>query len=164
MFLDCHIEGGELSVSLLPRECGIWLSLGGFHERGQDWEQNQKIYNCHVLLNSKGEPAEPLSLPLSSLFYLSSTPTFSIFSQALGLRGFMLLFLAYKSLFGRRARLDFQRVCTILPLGSVVASYRKTHLCDVEIPGQGPMRESNYTMPGQALELPVKTPAGKVGA
>lgn len=87
--------------SQLARECGIWLSLGGFHERGQDWEQNQKIYNCHVLLNSKG---------------------------------------------------------------SVVASYRKTHLCDVEIPGQGPMRESNYTMPGQALELPVKTPAGKVGA
>lgn len=38
-----------------PRECGLWLSLGGFHERGQDWEQTQKIYNCHVLLNSKGE-------------------------------------------------------------------------------------------------------------
>lgn len=37
------------------RECGLWLSLGGFHERGQDWEQTQKIYNCHVLLNSEGE-------------------------------------------------------------------------------------------------------------
>ncbi|XP_021031114.1 deaminated glutathione amidase isoform X1 [Mus caroli] len=86
--------------SQLARECGIWLSLGGFHERGQDWEQNQKIYNCHVLLNSKG---------------------------------------------------------------SIVASYRKTHLCDVEIPGQGPMRESNYTKPGGTLEPPVKTPAGKVG-
>ncbi|XP_057626174.1 deaminated glutathione amidase isoform X4 [Chionomys nivalis] len=83
-----------------PRECGIWLSLGGFHERGQDWEQTQKIYNCHVLLNNKG---------------------------------------------------------------LVVAQYRKTHLCDVEIPGQGPMRESNSTMPGRTLEPPISTPAGKVG-
>lgn len=78
----------------------------------------------------------------------------------------MLLFLAYKSLFERRAKLDFQSVYFLslsLTLGSVVASYRKTHLCDVEIPGQGPMRESNYTMPGHTLELPVRTPAGKVG-
>lgn len=50
-----------------------------------------------------------------------------------------------------------------LTLGLVVASYRKTHLCDVEIPGQGPMRESNSTMPGRTLEPPVSTPAGKVG-
>uniref|UniRef100_A0A8C0RNF4 Deaminated glutathione amidase n=2 Tax=Canis lupus familiaris TaxID=9615 RepID=A0A8C0RNF4_CANLF len=83
-----------------PRECGLWLSLGGFHERGQDWEQTQKIYNCHVLLNNEG---------------------------------------------------------------SVVATYRKTHLCDVEIPGQGPMRESNSTIPGPSLESPVSTPAGKIG-
>ena len=51
-------EGGALRrvpVSTPPRDCGLWLSLGGFHERGQDWEQTQKIYNCHVLLNSKGE-------------------------------------------------------------------------------------------------------------
>ncbi|XP_003466735.2 deaminated glutathione amidase isoform X2 [Cavia porcellus] len=84
----------------LARECGLWLSLGGFHERGQDWEQTQKIYNCHVLLNSKG---------------------------------------------------------------SVVATYRKTHLCDVELPGQGPMRESNSTIAGPSLESPVSTPAGKIG-
>ncbi|XP_054443845.1 deaminated glutathione amidase isoform X2 [Pteronotus mesoamericanus] len=86
--------GGELlgEYSQLARECGLWLSLGGFHERGHDWEQTQKIYNCHVLLNSKG---------------------------------------------------------------SVVATYRKTHLCDVEIPGQGPMRESDCTSPGPRLESPV---------
>uniref|UniRef100_A0ABI7YAU8 CN hydrolase domain-containing protein n=1 Tax=Felis catus TaxID=9685 RepID=A0ABI7YAU8_FELCA len=47
--------------------------------------------------------------------------------------------------------------------GSVVATYRKTHLCDVEIPGQGPMRESNSTIPGPSLESPVSTPAGKIG-
>lgn len=44
-----------------------------------------------------------------------------------------------------------------------MATYRKTHLCDVEIPGQGPMHESNSTMPGPSLESPVSTPAGKVG-
>ncbi|EHB13648.1 Nitrilase-like protein 1 [Heterocephalus glaber] len=94
--------GGNLleNYAQLARECGLWLSLGGFHERGQDWEQTQKIYNCHVLLNSKG---------------------------------------------------------------SVVATYRKTHLCDVEIPGQEPMRESNSTIPGPSFESPVSTPAGKIG-
>lgn len=51
-----------------------------------------------------------------------------------------------------------------LTLGSVVTTYRKTHLCDVEIPGQGPMHESNTTMPGPSLQSPVRTPAGKVGA
>lgn len=47
--------------------------------------------------------------------------------------------------------------------GSVVTTYRKTHLCDVEVPGQGPMRESSSTLPGPRLEPPVSTPAGKVG-
>uniref|UniRef100_A0A8W4FP60 Nitrilase 1 n=1 Tax=Sus scrofa TaxID=9823 RepID=A0A8W4FP60_PIG len=94
--------GGKLlgEYTQLARECGLWLSLGGFHERGQDWEQTQKIYNCHVILNNTG---------------------------------------------------------------SVVATYRKTHLCDVEIPGQGPMCESNSTIPGPSLEPPVSTPAGKIG-
>ncbi|KAM9692499.1 deaminated glutathione amidase isoform 3-T3 [Dama dama] len=93
--------GGKLleEYTQLARECGLWLSLGGFHERGQDWEQTQKIYNCHVILNN---------------------------------------------------------------MGSVVATYRKTHLCDVEIPGQGPMRESNSTIPGPSLKSPISTPAGKV--
>ncbi|XP_028344529.1 deaminated glutathione amidase isoform X3 [Physeter macrocephalus] len=93
--------GGNLlgEYTQLARDCGLWLSLGGFHERGQDWEQTQKIYNCHVILNNKG---------------------------------------------------------------SVVATYRKTHLCDVEIPGQGPMHESNSTIPGPSLESPISTPAGKV--
>uniref|UniRef100_A0A6I8PD39 CN hydrolase domain-containing protein n=1 Tax=Ornithorhynchus anatinus TaxID=9258 RepID=A0A6I8PD39_ORNAN len=83
----------------LARECGLWLSLGGFHERGPDWETTPRIYNCHVLLDGHG---------------------------------------------------------------AVVATYRKTHLCDVELPGQGPMRESGHTLPGPALAAPVDTPAGKV--
>ncbi|XP_008578442.1 PREDICTED: nitrilase homolog 1 isoform X2 [Galeopterus variegatus] len=72
--------GGNLlgEYTQLARECGLWLSLGGFHERGQDWEQTQKIYNCHI-------------------------------------------------------------------------------------PGQGPMHESNSTIPGPGLESPVSTPAGKIG-
>ncbi|XP_070586400.1 deaminated glutathione amidase isoform X1 [Erythrolamprus reginae] len=37
----------------LARECGVWLSLGGFHERGKDWESTQRIYNCHLLLDPK---------------------------------------------------------------------------------------------------------------
>ncbi|XP_042296021.1 deaminated glutathione amidase isoform X2 [Sceloporus undulatus] len=38
----------------LARECGVWLSLGGFHERGSDWKSTQRIYNCHLLLDPKG--------------------------------------------------------------------------------------------------------------
>ncbi|XP_053134783.1 deaminated glutathione amidase [Hemicordylus capensis] len=38
----------------LARECGVWLSLGGFHERGKDWESTRRIYNCHLLLDPKG--------------------------------------------------------------------------------------------------------------
>ncbi|XP_029436494.1 deaminated glutathione amidase [Rhinatrema bivittatum] len=38
----------------LARECGVWLSLGGFHERGSDWENDKRIYNSHLILDSKG--------------------------------------------------------------------------------------------------------------
>ncbi|NXQ58097.1 NIT1 amidase, partial [Anthoscopus minutus] len=38
----------------LARECNVWLSLGGFHERGQDWDSTGRIYNCHLLLDSSG--------------------------------------------------------------------------------------------------------------
>uniref|UniRef100_A0A8C9GDK6 Nitrilase 1 n=1 Tax=Pavo cristatus TaxID=9049 RepID=A0A8C9GDK6_PAVCR len=44
---------GELMArySVLARDCGVWLSLGGFHERRADWPSTQRIYNCHVLLD-----------------------------------------------------------------------------------------------------------------
>ncbi|XP_066466381.1 deaminated glutathione amidase isoform X2 [Tiliqua scincoides] len=43
--------------SSLARECGVWLSLGGFHERGGDWERTRRIYNTHLLLDSEGSLA-----------------------------------------------------------------------------------------------------------
>ncbi|NWU93959.1 NIT1 amidase, partial [Upupa epops] len=84
----------------LARECGVWLSLGGFHERSHDWETTKRIYNCHVLLD---------------------------------------------------------------PAGKMVATYRKTHLCDVELLGRVAMKESSFTNPGSEIVAPVKTPAGKLG-
>ncbi|XP_072350311.1 deaminated glutathione amidase-like, partial [Scyliorhinus torazame] len=33
----------------------LWLSLGGFHERGHDWERDRRIYNAHILINNLGE-------------------------------------------------------------------------------------------------------------
>ncbi|XP_064032243.1 deaminated glutathione amidase isoform X2 [Pogoniulus pusillus] len=86
--------------SQLARQCQVWLSLGGFHERGQDWAATGRIYNCHVLLD---------------------------------------------------------------PHGRLVAAYRKTHLCDVELQGRVSLRESSFTNPGTQLLPPVDTPAGKLG-
>ena len=36
----------------LARSTGLWLSLGGFQEKGPDPQHN---YNCHVIVNDKGE-------------------------------------------------------------------------------------------------------------
>ncbi|XP_041038594.1 deaminated glutathione amidase, partial [Carcharodon carcharias] len=38
----------------LARETGLWLSLGGFHERSRDWERDRRIYNAHILVNNLG--------------------------------------------------------------------------------------------------------------
>jgi len=38
----------------LAQRLGLWLSLGGFQERGPDPEH---LYNCHVVINSNGEIA-----------------------------------------------------------------------------------------------------------
>uniref|UniRef100_UPI00358E6F8E deaminated glutathione amidase-like n=1 Tax=Myxine glutinosa TaxID=7769 RepID=UPI00358E6F8E len=47
---------GELmeSFSKIARETGLWLSLGGVHERGPNWEIDKKYYNSHVIVNSDG--------------------------------------------------------------------------------------------------------------
>ncbi|XP_051865784.1 deaminated glutathione amidase [Pristis pectinata] len=84
----------------LARETGLWLSLGGFHERGPDWAQDRRIYNTHLLLDDSGQTA--------------------------GL-------------------------------------YRKTHLFDVDLPGQVSLKESSFTIPGPRIEPPVTTPIGKIG-
>lgn len=96
-----NLEGAQIQrYAGLARECGVWLSLGGFHERGEDWASTQRIYNCHLLLD---------------------------------------------------------------PTGHIVATYRKTHLCDVELEGRVSMKESKFTNPGPEIVPPVSTPAGKVG-
>lgn len=43
-----------------------------------------------------------------------------------------------------------------------MATYRKTHLCDVELEGRVTMKESGFTNPGAEIVPPVSTPAGKV--
>ncbi|XP_036417223.1 deaminated glutathione amidase [Colossoma macropomum] len=39
----------------LAKKLNVWLSLGGFHERGHDWENDRRIYNSHVIINGRGE-------------------------------------------------------------------------------------------------------------
>ncbi|MEQ2281949.1 hypothetical protein AMECASPLE_035515 [Ameca splendens] len=39
----------------LARKLEVWLSLGGFHERGHDWESDRRIYNSHIIINNKGD-------------------------------------------------------------------------------------------------------------
>ncbi|XP_030285972.1 deaminated glutathione amidase [Sparus aurata] len=39
----------------LARKLEVWLSLGGFHERGHDWETDRRLYNSHIIINDKGE-------------------------------------------------------------------------------------------------------------
>ena len=51
---------------------------------------------------------------------------------------------------------------TLLSPGNVVAAYRKTHLCDVELAGRVVMKESSFTNPGTEIVPPVGTPAGRV--
>ncbi|XP_059498724.1 deaminated glutathione amidase isoform X3 [Stegostoma tigrinum] len=84
----------------MARETGVWMSLGGFHERNPDWERDRRIYNTHILINN---------------------------------------------------------------LGELAAIYRKTHLFDVDLKGRMAMKESDFTIPGPAIEQPINTPIGKVG-
>lgn len=39
----------------LARKLEMWLSLGGFHERGHDWGSDRRIYNSHIIINDKGD-------------------------------------------------------------------------------------------------------------
>merc|ERR1719391_1395561 len=47
--------------------------------------------------------------------------------------------------------------------GDIVSSYNKTHLFDVEIPGQVSLKESAYVTPGSEILPPVETPLGPLG-
>ncbi|XP_058871874.1 deaminated glutathione amidase-like [Acipenser ruthenus] len=49
------LEGETIQrYTRLARQSGVWLSLGGFHERGPDWESDRRIYNSHVIINDQG--------------------------------------------------------------------------------------------------------------
>nr|DBA13892.1 TPA: hypothetical protein GDO54_004918 [Pyxicephalus adspersus] len=49
------LQGGLIErYSDLARECRLWLSLGGFHEKGSDWDNDRRIFNCHLILDDKG--------------------------------------------------------------------------------------------------------------
>lgn len=46
------------------RKLGIWLSLGGFHERGHDWGSDRRIYNSHIIIDKQGAVCQSQTLPL----------------------------------------------------------------------------------------------------
>ncbi|KAM6908889.1 deaminated glutathione amidase [Xenentodon cancila] len=39
----------------LARTLEVWLSLGGFHEQGHNWEADRRIHNSHVIIDDKGD-------------------------------------------------------------------------------------------------------------
>uniref|UniRef100_A0A3Q3X4N1 Deaminated glutathione amidase n=1 Tax=Mola mola TaxID=94237 RepID=A0A3Q3X4N1_MOLML len=43
------------TISQYTQKLEVWLSLGGFHERGPAWESDQRIYNSHIIINDKGD-------------------------------------------------------------------------------------------------------------
>lgn len=47
--------------------------------------------------------------------------------------------------------------------GQTVAKYRKLHLFDIDIKGQNRIKESDFTIHGDALVPPVLTAIGKLG-
>jgi len=47
--------------------------------------------------------------------------------------------------------------------GQIEATYAKSHLFDLDIPGKIRLCESDYTVPGQKITPPVPTPIGRVG-
>ncbi|XP_062305636.1 deaminated glutathione amidase [Osmerus eperlanus] len=56
LMLSESLSGDIISrYKQLASSLGVWLSLGGFHERGHDWEADRRIYNSHVIINDQGE-------------------------------------------------------------------------------------------------------------
>ncbi|XP_053717130.1 deaminated glutathione amidase isoform X1 [Synchiropus splendidus] len=54
--LSESLSGKTVSrYSQMAKKLEIWLSLGGFHERGHDWDSDRRIYNSHIIMNDKGE-------------------------------------------------------------------------------------------------------------
>ncbi|XP_008318932.1 deaminated glutathione amidase [Cynoglossus semilaevis] len=54
--LSESLTGDTISrYAQLARNLKLWLSLGGFHERGPEWETDRRIYNSHIIINDKGD-------------------------------------------------------------------------------------------------------------
>lgn len=54
--LSESLTGDTISLyAQLARKLKLCLSLGGFHERGHDWESDRRIYNSHIIINDKGD-------------------------------------------------------------------------------------------------------------
>ncbi|XP_029610032.1 deaminated glutathione amidase [Salmo trutta] len=54
--LSERLTGDIISrYTLLAKKLSVWLSLGGFHERGHDWETDRRIYNSHIIISEKGD-------------------------------------------------------------------------------------------------------------
>ncbi|KAM9501857.1 deaminated glutathione amidase [Clarias gariepinus] len=54
--LSENLQGDIITrYSQLARKLNVWLSLGGFHERGNDWENSRRLYNSHVIINGLGD-------------------------------------------------------------------------------------------------------------
>ncbi|CAN9509313.1 unnamed protein product [Ophioblennius macclurei] len=54
--LSESLEGDTVSrYKELARKLQVWLSLGGFHERGRHWDADRRIYNSHLIIDDKGE-------------------------------------------------------------------------------------------------------------
>lgn len=50
------LEGETVSrLTQIARKLDVWLSLGGFHERGPNWKTDRRIYNSHIIINNKGD-------------------------------------------------------------------------------------------------------------
>ncbi|XP_041841078.1 deaminated glutathione amidase isoform X3 [Melanotaenia boesemani] len=54
--LSESLRGKTISrYAQLARQLEIWLSLGGFHEQGHEWETDRRIFNSHIIINDKGD-------------------------------------------------------------------------------------------------------------
>lgn len=54
--LSESLSGDTISrYTQLASKLNLWLSLGGFHERGHDWETDRRIFNSHIIINDKGD-------------------------------------------------------------------------------------------------------------
>lgn len=54
--LSESLAGDTISrYTQLASKLDVWLSLGGFHERGHDWETDRRIFNSHIIINDKGD-------------------------------------------------------------------------------------------------------------